>query len=74
MRILGAIFNWTNKHIWSKIDRAIINMDFYSLYDFVQAEFMNTRLSNHTPILLAFSYSPNGSSPFIFYDMWVYDA
>ncbi|KAJ8420573.1 hypothetical protein Cgig2_025920 [Carnegiea gigantea] len=39
MRWNGAYFSWTNKTIWSRIDRALINLHWYETFDFTQNYF-----------------------------------
>ncbi|KAJ8420173.1 hypothetical protein Cgig2_020481 [Carnegiea gigantea] len=74
MRRFRAAYTLTNKYVWSKIDKAIINMEWCNMSDFIQAEFLNAGLSDHTFILLLFPQCLEGSSPFRVCDIWVADA
>jgi len=36
MRRNGAYNLWTNKTVWSRIERALINIHWYEVFDFTQ--------------------------------------
>ncbi|KAJ8444596.1 hypothetical protein Cgig2_013875 [Carnegiea gigantea] len=48
----GAFFTWTNKTIWSKIDRLFINSIWHEVFDYTLATVLPRGLSDHSPILI----------------------
>ncbi|KAJ8419624.1 hypothetical protein Cgig2_007643 [Carnegiea gigantea] len=62
----GSYFSWTNKTIWSRIDRAFVNTLYQVLY-------MSHSLSDHTPLLLHLINSPKPRKAFHFCEMWTRD-
>jgi len=46
----GAFFTWTNKTIWSSIDRVFINNLGHEEFDYTLAKYLPQELSDHTPI------------------------
>ena len=64
MRSFSARYIWTNKHAWSKLDRGLINMECFNVFDFAQINYLAQGLSNHTPMLIAFLPSQKIPSPF----------
>ncbi|KAJ8442998.1 hypothetical protein Cgig2_014520 [Carnegiea gigantea] len=71
---VGAFFTWTNKTIWSRIDRALYNGIWHDTFDYTQVHYMNKDLSDHTPIVLDFPNCPKPKPSFMFCDMWAKDA
>ncbi|KAJ8419236.1 hypothetical protein Cgig2_013533 [Carnegiea gigantea] len=69
----GSYFSWTNKTIWSRIDRAFVNTLWYSHFDFSQVLYMSHSLSDHTPPLLHLINSPKPRKAFHFCEMWTRD-
>ena len=65
----GDYFTWTNKTIWSKIDRVFINSLWHEVFDFTLAKTLPPGLSDHTPLLLQFHVSPKPPLRFQFNDM-----
>ncbi|KAJ8420785.1 hypothetical protein Cgig2_030493 [Carnegiea gigantea] len=51
-------FYWTNKTIWSRIDRVFINSLWHEVFDYTIAKYLPYGLSDHTPILIRFPASP----------------
>ena len=66
----GAFFTWTNKTLWSKIDRVFINNLWHEAFDYTLAKFLSPGLLNHTPILIQFPESLRPPPQFQFCDMW----
>ena len=66
----GAFFTWTNKTIWSKLDRVFINNLWYETFDFTIARVIPPGLSDHSPIIMQFHSPPRPSSQFQYCDMW----
>jgi len=70
----GSYYSWTNKKVWSRIDRAFINTLWYDQADFTQVKYLPQSLSDHTPLMLQISASPKPRSSFQFCDMLVKDS
>ena len=70
----GASFSWTNKTIWSRIDRALLNTLWYDTFDFTLVTYQSQSLSDHTPSTLDFYSYPKLKKTFHFYEMWAKDA
>jgi len=66
----GAFFTWTNKTIWSSIDRVFINNLGHEEFDYTLAKYLPQELSDHTPILIQFHVTPKPPPQLQFYDMW----
>ena len=62
MRNIGAYYSWSNKTIWSRIDRSLINTLWHATFDFTQMHYLANSLLDHTPLLLHFPTSPNQST------------
>jgi len=58
MRSTGAFDSWTNKTIWLRIDRMVVNDLWYIVGDYIHLEYVNEALSDHTPLILSFPNSP----------------
>ena len=50
----GAFFTWTNKTVWSRIDRAFYNDFWHDSFDFTHVHYLAQGLSDHSPIALSF--------------------
>jgi len=50
LRWIGSYYSWTNKSVWSKIDKVIINTLWYDCSDFTQTHYLTNGLSDHTPL------------------------
>ncbi|KAJ8419339.1 LOW QUALITY PROTEIN: hypothetical protein Cgig2_024014 [Carnegiea gigantea] len=61
MKWTGAYYSWTNKRVWSRIDRVFTNVLWYETMDYTQAHYLSNSLSNHTPMLVMFQFC----------DMWI---
>ncbi|KAJ8421029.1 hypothetical protein Cgig2_000524 [Carnegiea gigantea] len=66
----GSYYSWTNKKVWSRIDRAFINTLWYDQADFTQVKYLPQSLSDHTPLMLQITASPKTRPSFQFCDMW----
>ena len=66
----GSCLSWTNKTIWSKIDKAFINSLWHGEFDYTLPKYLPQGLSDHTPILIQFHESPKPPPQFQFCDMW----
>ncbi|KAJ8429047.1 hypothetical protein Cgig2_034076 [Carnegiea gigantea] len=71
MNSMGAYYSWTNKTIWSRIDRAFINVYWYETFNYIIAKYLPSGLSDHTPLLIQFLDSPRPRPQVQFYDMWL---
>ncbi|KAJ8419347.1 LOW QUALITY PROTEIN: hypothetical protein Cgig2_025466 [Carnegiea gigantea] len=70
MRWNGAYFSWTNKTIWSRIDRALTNIHWYKIFDFTQNQYLTNGLSDHTHMSIQFPTSPKPKGKFQYCEMW----
>jgi len=70
MRWTGAYYTWTNKTIWSRIDRALINIYWYEGFDFTQNHYLTNGLLYYSPMMLHFSSIAKPRSRFQFCEMW----
>ncbi|KAJ8421192.1 hypothetical protein Cgig2_001054 [Carnegiea gigantea] len=68
MRSVGPYHSWTNKIVWTKIDRVIINPLWYDVFDF--ASLWYDVLSDHTRIIVEFLHYPGMTPEFSYCDMW----
>jgi len=64
LRSMGPYYSWTNKTVWSRIDRVLINAMWYATFDYTHSQYMPRGLSNHSPILLQFITTPKLVSSF----------
>ncbi|KAJ8453404.1 hypothetical protein Cgig2_008288 [Carnegiea gigantea] len=69
----GPFFTWTNKTIWSKIDRALHNELWYEAFAYTHVQLKAQGLSDHTPVILSFPHLPKPKNTFLFCDMWTKD-
>ncbi|KAJ8427647.1 hypothetical protein Cgig2_026263 [Carnegiea gigantea] len=51
-RVQSAFYTWTNEHVWSRMDRDLVNLKWYNTSDFAQDEFFHICLLDYTPIVL----------------------
>ncbi|KAJ8422406.1 hypothetical protein Cgig2_013226 [Carnegiea gigantea] len=66
----GSYYSWTNKSIWSRIDRAFINSYWHDQFDFTQSRYLAMGLSDHTSLLIHLPTAPKPLPSFQFYDIW----
>lgn len=50
MKIVGRKYTWSNGHVFSKIDRAVVNAEWLQLFLHIEAVTMDPGVSDHTPI------------------------
>jgi len=70
MRSTGSYFSWTNKSIWSRIDRSLFNSYWHDVFDFTQVKFDALGLLDHTPLIIQFPTSLKPQLSFKYCDMW----
>lgn len=73
MRYRGTYFTWTNKTVWSRIDKVFVNTYWFDQFGFSQVTCMANSLSNHTSMVIDFTGCPKLNRTFQFCDMWVRD-
>ena len=61
---IGAFFTWTNKTIWSRIDRALHNTLWYDTFDYTHVFYQPQGLSDYSPISLDFPTCPRPTKIF----------
>ncbi|KAJ8420395.1 hypothetical protein Cgig2_013882 [Carnegiea gigantea] len=66
----GAYFTWINKTIWSRIDRALVKGLWHDTFDYTNAHFGASGISDHSPILLQFLQTSKPKHMFQYCDMW----
>ncbi|KAJ8426265.1 hypothetical protein Cgig2_008711 [Carnegiea gigantea] len=66
----GAYFTWTNKTVWSRIDRALVNGLWHDTFDYTNAHFGASGISDHSPMLLQFLQTSKSKHMFQYCDMW----
>ena len=54
----GVFFSWTNKTIWSRIDRVFINSLWHEAFDYTLAKYLLPGLSDHSSILIQSLVAP----------------
>lgn len=56
INMVGNEYTWSNKHsqcvIYSKIDRALGNMDWFQKYHWVNVDVLEPHISDHCPLYL----------------------
>lgn len=67
-------FSWTNKTVWTRINRVFANVYWYDLFGFSQVIYMANSLSDHTTLIIDTSGCPKPKSTFQFCDMWIRDS
>ncbi|PHT65887.1 hypothetical protein T459_30312 [Capsicum annuum] len=66
MKAMGRYFTWTNKHIWSKIDRDVCNNRWIMQYGGVTAQFLKNYFSDSPIQIEIMPESPANRGPFRF--------
>ena len=66
----GPYYSWSNKSIWSRIDRVFINSHWYGTFDFTHTRYLAPGLSDHSPLEIQFQNSPKPKAKFQYCDMW----
>ena len=66
----APFFTWTNKKIWSRIDRAFHNEFWYECLAYIHIHYKPQGLSDHTPIILGFPHYPKPKNLFQFCEIW----
>jgi len=79
MRSNGACYSWSSqgrngKMIWSRINRALTNLEWYIVFEFTHVEYVAEGISDHTPLLLTFPSCRRFASTFKYCDMWSKDC
>ncbi|XP_074312723.1 uncharacterized protein LOC141648135 [Silene latifolia] len=72
----GCEMTWTNKQdidtlVWSKLDRALTNVDWQLQYPATSVVFLPTGMSDHSPILVTVFEDKHSGSRFSFLNCWV---
>ncbi|KAF3642699.1 hypothetical protein FXO38_20978 [Capsicum annuum] len=67
MKATGRQFTWTNKHVWSKIDRVICNEEWVIRYGSITEQFLENNMFDHAPIHIEVAFEQKHSKkPFRF--------
>ncbi|XP_026452017.1 uncharacterized protein LOC113352411 [Papaver somniferum] len=73
----GCFYTWTNGHtderkILSKLDRAIVNMEWVTRFSDSKVVFLEDGISDHSPMVVSiFEDRVHGPPPFIFYNFMI---
>ncbi|KAJ8419289.1 hypothetical protein Cgig2_021777 [Carnegiea gigantea] len=70
LRYQGPYYTWSNKTMWTRIDRAFTNVMSYDQFDFSQVLYKPNTLSDHNPMVLDFPGCKRPPKLFQFCDMW----
>ncbi|KAJ8426356.1 LOW QUALITY PROTEIN: hypothetical protein Cgig2_021476 [Carnegiea gigantea] len=73
LRNNGPYYTWTNKTIWTRIDRGFVNTYWYNAFDICQLNYMAYSLSDHIAMVLNFPWCPKPKPSFQFCNMWIRD-
>ncbi|XP_030444252.1 uncharacterized protein LOC115666717 [Syzygium oleosum] len=75
LRYVGHRFTWSTSsgelRKQRKIDRALVNEHWSSIFSFSEASFLAPGVSDHTPILIRLMTPPNSKKPFKFFNFWL---
>ena len=74
MRSFGSYYSWSNKgrngkRLWSRIDRASTNLEWYNIFEFAQVDYMVEGISNRCPLKTTICNSRRIAHLFKYYDM-----
>ncbi|KAJ8435470.1 hypothetical protein Cgig2_021103 [Carnegiea gigantea] len=69
LHTMGPYYTWTNKTVWSRLDRVLLNAYWYAGFDYMYARNMPMGLSDHTPILMQFIDTPRPQPSFQYCEM-----
>ncbi|XP_059315534.1 uncharacterized protein LOC132066189 [Lycium ferocissimum] len=73
----GDYYTWSNKQqggnkVWSRIDRALGNLDWMMIYGHLTIEYNLPHISNHAPMMIRTNQTiPYSKSPFKFFNVWL---
>ena len=73
IRSTGPYYTWTNKTVWIRINRALVNAYWLNPFSFSQVTYMPNALLDHTALVVDFPWCPNPQLTFQFCDMWIRD-
>ncbi|KAJ8435261.1 hypothetical protein Cgig2_026000 [Carnegiea gigantea] len=73
VRSTGAFVTWTNKTVWSKIDRVVANSIWHMDMGYTHVQHLTEGLFDHTPLKINFPHCQSRKSIFRFCEMWTFD-
>ncbi|XP_070054082.1 uncharacterized protein [Nicotiana tomentosiformis] len=68
LRLVGRSFTWTNNHVYSRIDRAVLNSEWMSKMPVFDVVVMDPYFSDHSPLCLEFADGPRTVKSFKFFN------
>ncbi|XP_070005284.1 uncharacterized protein [Nicotiana sylvestris] len=71
MRTVGKDYTWTNSHVFSRIDRTIVNAEWVINMPQVDVVIMDPLFSDHSPLCVKLGEEPKASKPFRFFSCLV---
>ena len=69
----GVFFTWTNKTIWSKIDRVLVNSILHQGLGYTHVQSLTEGLPNHVPLKINFPSCQKRRQIFRLCEMWTFD-
>ncbi|KAJ8419799.1 hypothetical protein Cgig2_030528 [Carnegiea gigantea] len=73
LRSIGPYYTWTNKTIYTRIDRAFVNTYWFNPFAFCQVTYMKNTLSDHTALVMDIPWCPKPKTIFQFCYLGVRD-
>ncbi|KAJ8445042.1 hypothetical protein Cgig2_022562 [Carnegiea gigantea] len=70
VRYKGPYYTWTNKTMWSRIDRALVNTFWFSKFDYGHVNYLDNILSGHTIMVVETTICLKPKRLFQFCEMW----
>ena len=74
LRHRGPCFTWTNKTVWSRIDRVCINTLWFNLFDYSQTHYLPSSILDHIPMVIESPHYPMPPRSFHFCVMWIKES
>lgn len=69
MRYMGPYYSWTNKTVWSRIDRVFTNPYWCEPFGYSQVSYKANVLSDHTAMVIELPTCPKQARVFQFCEM-----
>lgn len=72
-RSIGVFYTWTNKTVWSRIDKFLANSQWCDAFNYTHIRCLPEGLSDHSPLKFGFPSCPKQKGSFQFGEMWTND-
>jgi len=53
----GCFYTWNNKHVYSRIDRLLVNTEWLDVFTKSEATFLPQGVSDHSPVVISFYWN-----------------